>query len=213
MKGILRDKTIALAGVFQTASLVRQIGYTGLVDLHDMTTVIRSLFQANPESAQAVFGSLENLRSGLQCMIEQLNPVQGKRDLDIARYVINLLHLERKLRKNKTLLALVQEGLEKAQQQSEHFTITHSNVLANLAGLYSNTVSKISPLIMVVGDQNYLSSPSNVNKIRALLLAGIRSAVLWSQVGGSRWQILFARRHFIREAKRILSDEIPCTIN
>jgi len=81
-------------------------------------------------------------------------------------------------------------------------------VIANLAGIYADTVSQIPPKIMVSGDSSVLSNPDNADKIRAILLAGIRSAVLWAQLGGNRWQILFNRRTFIEQARRLLSEEM-----
>jgi high frequency lysogenization protein len=59
---------------------------------------------------------------------------------------------------------------------------------------------------MVNGEHNHLSNPDNANKIRALLLAAIRSAVLWDQCGGSRWQIMFNRKAFIAEAETIVKE-------
>jgi high frequency lysogenization protein len=61
---------------------------------------------------------------------------------------------------------------------------------------------------MVSGESQHLSNPDQANKIRALLLAGMRSAVLWAQLGGSRWQILLWRRRLTQEAERILKEEI-----
>ncbi len=66
---------------------------------------------------------------------------------------------------------------------------------------------------MVKGEEKFLSQTNNANKIRALLLSGIRSAVLWRQVGGNRWQLLLKRKYFVSEANRILRDEIPKTVN
>ncbi|HSR54696.1 MAG TPA: DUF489 family protein, partial [Alphaproteobacteria bacterium] len=40
---------------------------------------------------------------------------------------------------------------------------------------------------------------------RALLLAGIRAAVLWRQVDGSRLRLLFGRKRIVREAQMALS--------
>jgi high frequency lysogenization protein len=36
----------------------------------------------------------------------------------------------------------------------------------------------------------------------------MRAAVLWQQLGGSRWQILFKRKQIIAEARRILDNEM-----
>ena len=204
----LHDKTLALAGIFQATALVKNIATSGLVDQHDFEVCIRSIFETDPESVETVYGQVEYLRTGLTTLVEQLGEKSTQRDIDIARYVISLLHLQRKLSKNKTMLDAVANGIERAQRQTEHFHITHENVIANLADIYSETISQIPPKIMVSGESHYLSNPDQANKIRALLLAGMRSAVLWVQLGGSRWQILLRRRRFSQEAERILKEEI-----
>jgi len=203
-----RDKTLALAGVFQATALVKNIAVTGSVDKHDFEICIRSIFETEPESVEAVYGQVEYLRTGLTTLIEQLGEKNNQRDIDIARYVISLLHLQRKLSKNKTILDAVASGIERAQRQTEHFHITHENVIANLADIYSQTISQIPPKIRVSGERHYLSNPNQANKIHALLLAGRRSAVRWEQLGGSRWQSLLRRRHVSQEAERIIKEEI-----
>lgn len=203
-----RDKTLALAGVFQATALVKNIAVNGLTDKHDFEICIRSIFETDPENVEAVYGQVEYLRTGLTTLVEQLGEKSSQRDIDIARYVISLLHLQRKLSKNKIMLGAVATGIERARRQTEHFHITHENVIANLADIYSDTISQIPPKIMVSGESQYLSNPDQANKIRALLLAGMRSAVLWAQLGGSRWQILLRRRRFSQEAERIIKEEI-----
>ncbi len=204
----LREKTLALAGIFQATSLVKDIAVNGTVDKDDFEICIRSIFETDPESVEAVYGQVEYLRTGLMTLIDQLGENSTQRDIDIARYVISLLHLQRKLSRNKAMLATVANGIERARRQTEHFHITHENVIANLADIYSETISQIPPKIMVSGESQHLSNPDQANKIRALLLAGMRSAVLWAQLGGSRWQILLQRRRIAEEAERIVKQEI-----
>jgi high frequency lysogenization protein len=43
-----------------------------------------------------------------------------------------------------------------------------------------------------------------VSEIRALLLAAVRSALLWRQLGGSQWQFLLARRAMVEAIGRQL---------
>ena len=88
--------------------------------------------------------------------------------------------------------------------QAEHFSTMHDNVMANLAGIYTDTLSTFNFRIHVTGNPIYLTNPVNTNKVRALLLAGIRSAVLWRQMGGSRWQLIFGRKQYSEIAKKIL---------
>ncbi len=204
----LRDRTLALAGVFQAASLVKEVATRGMADRHDVEMTLRTLFITDPQDTDEVYGRVEYLRTGLQTLIDQLEGNHSKRDLDVARYVIGLLHLQRKLKKNRAMRQRVAEGIERARRQSEHYAIDHPNVVANLADTYSETISTLQPRIMVSGEHQHLSNTDNANLIRALLLAGIRSAVLWDQLGGSRWQILLQRKRFVEEARRILDEEI-----
>ena len=50
----------------------------------------------------------------------------------------------------------------------------------------------------------FLNQSYTMNKIRALLLAGIRSAVLWRQLGGHRWQLFLMRHSMIESSKQWL---------
>lgn len=213
MANNIHDKTLALAGIFQATSLVKQLATTGRVDLHDMEICLQSIMDMDPATIEGIYGGVDNLRSGLQLVVSQMASDKGKMDMDITRYTISLLHLERKFTKQDTMLDELTNGIQRAKQQLEHFSITHENILANLADIYSNTISQIQPKIMVSGESDYLGNPDYANKIRALLLCGMRSAILWRQLGGSRWQIIFGRNKFALEANRILDEEINTTIN
>ena len=126
--------------------------------------------------------------------------------MDITRYVIQILHLEKILRKNPEMLDNLTNELEKTQGKIDYFHVSHENIIANLADIYQQSISPIGPKIMVQGEQIYLSQTANANKIRALLFAGIRSAVLWRQCGGSRWQLLLSRKKYIDSARTLLSS-------
>jgi len=110
--------------------------------------------------------------------------------------------LERKLIKNPAILQMLSAGIDKAIAQAEHFSPSHENVIANLADLYVSTISRLTPRVIVKGEHGHLSNPANANRVRVLLLAALRSAILWHQCGGSRWQLLFQRKKIIATAKQ-----------
>jgi len=201
------ERTLALAGIFQAAMLVHSIATRGSADAHDLETCIKSLLVTDPGNTVDVYGRIDHLHTGLHAVIEHLDNNARQKQIEIARYVITLLHLQRKLLKRPDLLAILDNGITRARQQAEIFSPLHENVIANLADIYANTVSQIPPKIMVSGENNYLNNPVNANKIRALLLAGVRSAVLWSQTGGGRWQVLFRRRQFVQAARDLLEAD------
>jgi len=202
----ITNQTIALAGIAQAAALVQQLATKGTADPTAMETSIASVLKIDSDSVLDIYGgSVAGLKLGLTQLNVQMtgfkivNPEQ-------ARYSASLVFLENQLSGRKDLLNAIQIGITKAQAQSEHFGLLHENVLANLGDVYQNTISTLQPRIMVNGDQEYLSRPDIANKIRACLLAGIRSAILWKQCGGTRWKFLFFRKKIQAELQILLKQ-------
>jgi high frequency lysogenization protein len=201
----ITNQTIALAGIAQAAALVQQLATTGAADPTAMEASIASVLKIDSGSVIDVYGSLAGIKLGLEQLNVQMtgykivNPEQ-------ARYSASLVFLENQLSGRKDLLKLIQIGITKAQAQSEHFGSLHENVLANLGEVYQSTISTLQPRIMVNGEQEYLSRPDVANKIRACLLAGIRSAILWKQCGGTRWKFRFFRKKIQAELQILLKQ-------
>jgi high frequency lysogenization protein len=204
----LTNQTIALAGIAQACALVHQLATTGQTDTDAMTASIGSVLKIDADSVTDVYGNLNGIQFGLQELNQQL---AGKllNSPEQARYAAQLVYLQKQLSKRADMLQPIQIGIARAQAQAEQFGVLHPNVLANLADIYHNTISTLQPRIMVVGDQQYLSNQSTVNKIRALLLAGIRASMLWRQCGGSRWKLLVFRGKLQEETRFLLSQAQP----
>jgi high frequency lysogenization protein len=187
-----RDRIIALAALMQTVTLVQQVAETGNIDSSSFNTLLNSLLAFDAPSTEAVYGDVEQLKLGIQQLNKQLSKKKDKQDVALLRYAVSLLHLERQLAKHPAMLDLISREIEQIPQQIEYFgEINNPQVIARLADIYHRTISELSPRIQVQGDPNFLQQPDHVNRIRALLLAGIRAAVLWRQKGGRRWQFLF----------------------
>ncbi len=198
------NRTLALAALFQTASLVKDLAWRGGCDEYEFEVMIGSLFQFDAESPAAIYREPVSLRTGLERVESQLQSAGKPPDMEVTRYAIGLIFLERKLQKHDDMLQKLTEGLQGAQRQVDYFTLTHESVVARLGELYKETISELGPRILVQGEQANLSNPDTAARIRALLLAGIRAAVLWRQAGGSRWKLLFGRKRLVREAHEIL---------
>jgi len=201
------SRTVALAGVFRAAALVNTLANEGTISEDELAVSIQSIFETDPGEAIEVFGNMDNLAVGFNTLINQLGKDSTNRNMDIARYVVSLLFLERRLMKNSEMLDALSSGVELAARQSEHFSPTHENVIANLADLYSRTISELGPRIMVNGEQIYLETTALSNKIRTVLLGGMRSAVLWHQLGGRRWHILFSRQKYLKTAQYFVNNK------
>ncbi len=198
------EQTLALAGIYQAASLVKQIANSGMANSAHIEASIETLFRFDADSVEQVYGNVAGVSHGMKVLHQHLKD-KSNRDLEITKYVISLLILERKLSANNRMLDTIDHRLKKIEAQFDFFSLNHENTFAKIALLYQDTISTLGPKIIVSGEQPYLSNDINANKVRSLLLAGIRSAVLWRQCGGSRWQFLFGQKAYINECDKILN--------
>ena len=201
-----QDKTIALVGLYQCSQLVFELATTGRADKLAYKTCIESLFVDSPKSTLDVYGGeVENIQKGVKTLLAQMSSDQAvqNRNIEITRYVLNLMILAKKLQEQGTPLDKIFNLLETAKMQTEQFGELHENVIATLARAYSENVSVVSPRIMVNGQHGHLQNTRVANKIRALLLAGIRSALLWYQVGGSRWGLIWSRKKYLQSTQAL----------
>ncbi len=200
----LTHQVIALAGIAQAAALVQQLATTGKTDEQALETTLGSLLKTDSDTVLDVYGNdLANLRLGLNQLKAQLTGYEIAYP-DQARYAASMVFLEKQLSDHPAMLKTISIGIERAKAQTEHFHLLHENVLANLGDIYLQTISRLQPRIMVNGVPDYLSRPDVANKIRACLLGGIRSAMLWKQCGGRRWKFLLFRQKTQTELQRLL---------
>jgi high frequency lysogenization protein len=201
----MKDRNLALAGVFQATELVRQAASHGTWSGYAATSCLNSLFVLEADSAPDVYGNTERMRLGVETMLAVL---QGEnRYSDALRYAVGLLQIERKFRRSarlqeeigSRLLEISAMGSELEQHEREDLQARE------ISGLYSETISRLSPRIVVSGKPQYLKNQRTVDWVRALLLAGLRSATLWYQLGGGRLELMFGRKNIIRDAQSFLT--------
>ena len=200
-----RQQLIALGAVFESAALVDKLARTGQISEAPLGCMLGSLLARNPASTLDVYGGDSlNLRDGFKALASALERKPGSLQREPLRYALAMLTLERQLDKRGDMLDLIGQRLDQVEQQVQHFGLVHENVIASFASIYQDTLSTFRQRIQVHGDMRHLQVSSNAARIRALLLAGIRSARLWRQLGGSRWQMVFSRRRLLNELYPLL---------
>ena len=200
-----QERLIALAGVFESAALVERLAKTGQVQEVPLTCLLGSLLVRNPKDTLEVYGGDHlNLRDGLRALAGALERNPQNLPRDSLRYALALLALQRQLDKRGDMLQVIGNRLQQIEGQAQLFGISHDNVIAACAALYQDTISTFRQRIQVHGEMQHLQNSRNAEKIRALLLAGIRSAMLWRQLGGHRWQLLFSRRKLLADLYPLL---------
>lgn len=209
MQHSIQTQTLALAGMCQALKLLQQVTRSNDVALADLQLCLASIANLSPAEPLDIYGKdIANLRAGYQCLVEQLGDNQRK-DVELTRYVVSVIALERKLTKNRDNLDNLGKRLSRLEQQLQHFAITDENIIANLADIYVECISSLGTRIQVAGQPELLKQPLVQHKVRALLLAAIRAVVLWRQAGGSRLHFIFKRKALLHEAKSVLQTIAP----
>lgn len=200
----MKQRTLALAGVFQATELVRQAARHGTWSGYAASACLQSLFTLEAESVDKIYGGPEQLRLGLETMLAVLHG--ESRYTDALRYAIGLLQIERKFRRLEKLQDAVGAALEEISDGGSELAQyeREDRQAQQVARLYTQSISKLSPRIVVNGKPQYLKIDRTVDWVRALLMAGLRSAVLWDQLGGGRLELMFGRKRITREAEALL---------
>lgn len=198
----MKDRVIALAGLLQAIRLVQQMANNGQAESAALATCVDSLFRFDAESTEAVYGGVRQLEPGLRRLIAQLDG--NDRDTAQTRIAMNVLHLERRFMKAPGVPEKLHEDLTALSSQRDELGPTHPTILMRLGELYAESISPLGPRVLVQGNPVYLSQATLVGEVRASLLAALRAAVLWRQVGGSYWDLLVSRKTMVDIAKGML---------
>lgn len=196
MSASFSDRVLALAALAQALQQVRRIAETGHADAAILQTALDSVFRIDAIDTLAVFGHVHALQPGLKLLRGYFSG--DNQDDALPRLGLSVLQLERRFIREGELIDQVGNGVDRLAAQMREHGSTHPDVIAGLGALYADTLSQLKPRVMVQGNPHYLGQPGVVAEIRAILLAAVRAAVLWRQLGGSYWDFLFSRRAMVQ---------------
>jgi high frequency lysogenization protein len=202
-----------LAGLVQAAATVHAIAHGRPVDAAQKVALIRAIFTTNPDSLDDIFPTLAPYREGFRMAATMLTSPAGAA-IEPLKYSIVLLDLEKRLRAQPALVQRIGQGIDNITQREPNWDAVGDSpgeiavpehVYRELSELYQQTVSTLSRRVQVTGDVAQLRRDDVAAEVRALLLAGIRFAWLWRQLGGRRWHLVLRRsniRHALAELDR-----------
>jgi high frequency lysogenization protein len=139
----------------------------------------------------------------LQNLSSLLADTKAQETHDLVRYVFSLLYLERKFAANTEMVSVVRSRLNHTSFRAEHFSNNVNELCHSISGIYEDTLSNHKFRIKVSGSAQHLQDPKKAQMIRTVLLAGVRSAFLWRQLGGHRWGLLLYRKKLLRSAQNL----------
>jgi len=204
MKRSTMDQVIALAGILQACKCVDELATHGVDTTRGFDASLKSLFAFDPPSTKDIFGGVEGVETGLSLLIDILNGNYRGVNQNILRYSVGALTLQKKLQADDAMLATIRNRLEHTAFRLDHFTSHRDEIASSIAAIYRDTLSTFGFRIQVTGNMQYLKQEQVSDHVRVALFAAVRAALLWDQLGGSRWQLLWRRKRLIATAENLL---------
>ena len=183
---------LSLAGVVQSACLADSFAHHGYCNIEGYNRCLLALLSTEPKEDSDVFGKGRELKLGVGELIKFCD---GKNQNQTAiGYSIQILHLQKLLKRESNTQRSIQSGLEHARKHMQMYGVEDDSLTLNLAELYQSTISSLGFRIQIKGRQHFLQQDMIAAKVRLLLFAGVRFAFLWRQSGGHAHHLVTARR-------------------
>ena len=203
-------QVVALAAVAQSAALVSKLAVHGNASQTELLACVNALLALNPRSESDIYPNLGHLNLGLRTLDDMLSRGRSPENSSLVRYILRMLLIRNKLDMDSAMQSNIRDRLHSIQplllvpENATPWRMTETGktdgqlrqeqTFEQLATLYQDTISTLSHRIQVNGQEDYLQNDYVSNRVRSLLLAGIRSAVLWHQLGGRRWRLILYRK-------------------
>lgn len=187
----VENRVLALAGIAQCSKLVQDIARRGRAAEDAKRETLARIIVFDESDPEVALGGLESNALGLaDLMVKRADPFLMER----VRTLTAIVNLERFLCKQPQAIRALRSRLETFAEWLGSGDIDSPTSVDELAAIYTETLSHLGPRIMIKGEQSYLEDQRNVNEIRALLLAGVRCAYVFSELGGKKWHLFLNRK-------------------
>ena len=178
-------RSLALAALFEALAEVQDAA-EGRGDT-DVQHLLAPLFAIDADSVAAVFAPAARYSKGVKVAGSAM---AGERNaMRLLNDAFAVMELATLLKREDRIAGQLSQRLG-ALASAPHDT----TLLLALDEAYQETIGRLGKRIQVKGDPAALSQPQVAARIRALLLAAVRFAWLWRQLGGRRWQLIAGRR-------------------
>lgn len=206
MSQLNRDKTLALAAIFQAAGLANELARKGSTDSSVEAFLTQSALVMDTDDISAIYPNIDGLKSGLRwlegCLLEQGRGLQNA--AEIIRIALGVIQVEGQFSQHETVQNTLRNRLDNInRQRTLNPDMSHSELNNLLGSAYVDSLGQLRFRVQIRGDAKQLQAPGMAERIRAILLAGVRAAWLWRRLGGRRWHLIFTRGQILREIREI----------
>lgn len=203
-----REQAIALSGLWQAANLVYDIAH-GELDQQQQKRFdcsSRSILVMHAEESEQVFGSIDNLRFsilGLYSFFKRSHKGRPR----VMLYMLQLIRLQQIMSRDREMSQYIGKEIHRLSKQRQLFEEQQPMLIENYARIYSETFGSMNmkSRIKVSGVAEILQKSKVQSSVRAMLLAAIRSVMLWKQMGGNRFQLIFKRQQIEESLAKLVA--------
>ena len=181
-------RSLALAATFEALGEVHASAQGR--DREGIEHILAPLFTGEARTLAEVFPQPRLYRSGIETAKKAI--AGERRHLQLVKYAFLVMELAGALKRSPKMSEVLSQLL--AHLTGARYDLS---LMLSLDEIYQNTVGALGKRIQIVGDAAFLKQPTTAARIRALLLAAVRFAWLWGQLGGRRWQLLLQRRRLV----------------
>lgn len=198
------ERTLALAAACQALAQVKQLARHGEVaDVGMRDQLLASVLNLQATQASELYPESAQVALGLRVLLQQLGATRDK-DVELTRYMVSILALERKFEKQSQASDALSKRLQQLQRQQDTFGFSADTVMAGMASAYSDVLSPLMQPIRISGNPQHLQRVGVQHQIRALLLAAIRAVFMWRMLAGKRRHFIFSRQRYVAAAHQLL---------
>ena len=191
------EQTLALAGLYQSCDVVSKIAWNGNYNENELLPLINSIQAIESNNVEQIYLSTQSLKTGLLYLRKQIIGDIFNRSSETRRYIKSLQILSEKVLDSHETISTIQILIKEMQDDSN--IVTTDDKAKRLSDIYQETLSLFEPRIVINGENMYLTVPIQASRIRTALFAGVRSTILWIQLGGSKLKLLLFKSSYSKQ--------------
>ena len=200
----IKEQIYALAGLHQACLVVSNLAWRGDYENKDFDALINCIIDTKSTTIENIFISQNYIEKGLRHLKKQIIDDIFTRSSETRRYIASLNKLSDTLMSDNSCINKIQLLLKSFSEKSKSMTIDEKTI--ELSNIYQQTLSKFEPRIVVNGENKFLTDENHSSRIRTALFAGVRSVILWRQLGGSKLKLLFLKGQFSKQIDNYLDS-------
>lgn len=211
------SETIALAAIFQSAAQIQRVARKGEVDEAAIAPLMRAIVVTNPNTIEDIYEP-KNLIPGLTQIMTSISPNDhdSPSNAELVKMAFSIVGLESNLDRQSTVSRDLSNEVDRLRDNvlllhtdyldADNRILLDYDIIKMYSNVYSTLISPNFPKLIVYGEEEYLRRTEFQEMIRALILSGIRASILWRQVGGKRYSLMFKYKDIMGCANKLIRE-------